>query len=265
MDAKAKKILIQTFWSGGGWRVGGPSCSNEDFEYAKSKGLMFDPANRSHDECISTLRELHAQPNLKDKAVRAFLHSLSTRKVHLRSALSSYALTCELLVHTYAERPAEQIGYCACGDCNDKKLMANDQYVNEDLNVLNFERIKWGGVRLNWLIYCLMDLELLNKEDWLEVRSEDIAILQQMIQDIEACSDTDAARQLEKRWKDVFPSNQHERDRVLEIWGFAGLLQSTNDYRKERGRGSDFVSMCTWRGEDGYCKEKLDLYFGPYL
>lgn len=122
-----------------------------------------------------------------------------------------------------------------------------------------------GGVRLNWLIYCLMDLELLSKEEELEVKDEDMAILNQMIQAIEDSTEKDAARQLEKRWKDIFPSNQHERDCVLEIWGYAGLLQSQNDYRKERGRGTDFMSMATWRGEDGYSSEKLEFYFGEYL
>ena len=84
-----------------------------------------------------------------------------------------------------------------------------------------------GGVRLNWLIYCLLDLECLVKEqEALNVSEDDVAILQQMVAAIESCNDTDAARQLEKRWKDVFKSNQHERDVVMEIWGYAGLLVS---------------------------------------
>ncbi|WP_028594998.1 hypothetical protein [Paenibacillus assamensis] len=265
MDAKAKKILINTFWSSGGWRSGGYSYTEEDFQYAKSKGLMFDPITLSHEECVLALRELHERKITKEIVVRAFLHSLSTRKVYLRSALSSFALTHQLPIHTFAERAAEQINYCACGDCNDNKLMAKEHYDDEDLNVLNFERIKWGGVRLNWLLYCMMDLNLLSQEAEFEVRSEDIDILKQMIEAVEACEEKDAARQLEKRWKEIFPSNQHERDRVMEIWGYAGLLQSQNDYRKERGRGTDFVSMATWRGEDRYCADRLKDYFGEYL
>lgn len=37
--------------------------------------------------------------------------------------------------------------------------------------------------------------------------------------------------------EDVFPSNKHERDLVHEIRGFAG-----SDSRKERGKGTDFIS-----------------------
>ncbi|WP_410768863.1 hypothetical protein [Fontibacillus sp. BL9] len=265
MDPKARKILMNAFWTSRGWRAGGAFYTDEDFQYAKSKGVMFDPVTWSHDECVRRIRELHERHITKEKAVRAFLHSLSTRKVHLRSALSSFALTRDLPLHTYAQQPAEQPGYSACGDCNDSKLMANEQYIDEDLNVLNFERIKWGGIRLNWLVYCLMDLEYLAKSEEFEVTVEDMAILKRMFEAVEACGEKEAARQLEKRWKDVLPSNQYERDVVLEIWGYAGLLESQDDYRKERGRGTDFRSMATWRGEDVYSREKAEYYFGEYL
>lgn len=265
MDPKAKKILMNAFWTSGRWRNGGAYYTEEEFQYAKSKGVMFDPFTWSHDECISRIKELHEGQITKEKAVRAFLHSLSTRKVYLRSALSSFALTRDLPIHTYAQRPAEQPGYSACGDCNDSRLMADEQYIDEDLNVLNFERIKWGGVRLNWLAYCLMDLEFLAKSDEFEVTGEDVAILKQMFDAVDACGDKEAARQLEKRWKLVLPSNQYERDVVMEIWGYIGLLESKDDYRKERGRGTDFNSMATWRGEDGYSSEIAEDYFGEYL
>lgn len=264
MDSKAKKILMNTFWKSGAWRSGGYSYTDEDFQYAKSHGLMFDPITMTHDECIQRLRHLHEHVT-KVKVASAFLHSLSTRKVYLRSALSSWALTHDLHLHTYHQRPAEQQSYSACWFCNDNKLMSNEEYVNEDLNVLNFERMKWGGVRLNWLVYCMMDLEILNKEEEFTVSQADMDILKQIIQAITDCEDKDAARQLEKRWKDVFPSNQHERDCVMEIWGYAGILEAKDDYRKERGRGTDFMSMATWRGEDGYSQDKLEYYFGPYL
>ncbi|RUT31887.1 hypothetical protein EJP77_10950 [Paenibacillus zeisoli] len=265
MDSKAKKILINTHWTSGRWRDGEFICSDEDFQYAKSKGLMFDPVTISHDECVQRLKELHEMSITKEKVARAFLHSLSTRKVYWRSALSSYALTHDLSIHTYAQRQPEGPAYSACGVCNANRLMADEQYTDEDWNVLNFERVKWGGVRLNYLIYCLMDLEILAREEEFEVSEEDVAILRRMLEAAQACGDGEAARQLEKRWKDILPSNQNERDTVMEIWGFAGLLQSQNDDRPDRGRGTDFVSMATWRGEDGYIRERVEFFFGEYL
>lgn len=266
MDQKAKKILMQTYWQSGRWRLGGYTYTEEDFQYAKSKGLMFDRLTITHDECVQRLRHLHEEGVTKELVVTAFLHSLSTRKVYLRSALSSWALTHDLLIHTYHERPVTLVSYSGCGYCNEQKIMSNEEYVNEDLNVLNFERMKWGGVRLNWVLYCLLDLECLVKEqETFTVCEEDIMIVKQMIAAIKSCNETDAARQLEKRWKDVFKSNQYERDAVMEIWGYAGLLVSQDDYRKERGRGTDFMSMATWRGQDGYSQDKMQFYFGSYL
>ncbi|MDO7907739.1 hypothetical protein Q5741_15110 [Paenibacillus sp. JX-17] len=265
MDKKAKKILIQTYWTSSGWKSGGFTFTNEDFNYAKSKGVMFDPLSITHDECIGRLRAIHEGRLTQSQVVNAFLHSLSTRKVHLRSALSSWALTKELPLHSYGQPKAAEPMYSACEYCNEHKLMSNEHYVDEDLNILNFERIKWGGVRLNWLVYCLLDLELLCREEEHTVSEEDIAILKSMLEAVEACGENEAARQLEKRWKGIFPSSKDERDQVMEIWGYAGLLQSTDDYRKERGRGTDFNSMATWRGIDGYRRDKVDEYFGGCL
>lgn len=266
MDAKAKKILTNTYWQSGGWRRGSFMLSAEDFEYAKSKGLMFDPLTVSHDELIRRIIHLHEHNVTKERVAAAFLHSLSTRKVHLRSALSSWMLTRHLPSHTFRMRAADIPRYSECFFCDDGMLMSQEEYAGEDLNVLNFERIKWGGVRHNWLVYCWLDLLCLSREeDPFPVREEDVDMLKGMIHGIEACGDKDAARQLEKRWKDVFPSNSHERDQVMEIWGYAGILETKDFYRKERGRGTDFNSVACWRGEDGYSREKLEYFFGPYL
>ncbi len=54
VDKKAKKILFDTYWSGAGWkRV--IHTEPEDFEYAKSKGLMFEPLTISHNDCIKKI------------------------------------------------------------------------------------------------------------------------------------------------------------------------------------------------------------------
>lgn len=266
MDSKAKKILTSTFWSASGWKQGGlTNCSAEDFEYAKDKGLMFDPLTITHDECIRRLRQIHEESVTREKVVKAFLHSLTTRKIYLRSALSSWALTRDLVLHAYRDKTAEEPMYSSCAYCNGNRLMSDEQYINYDLNVLQFERVKWGGVRLNNLIYSLMDLEMVSKEPELVETKDDVNILKKMIEAIDECDKQDAARGLEKRWKDVFPSNKHERDSVLEIWGYAELLVAANDFRKERGRGTDFMSVATWRGEDGYSRERMEFLFGEYL
>lgn len=264
MDKKAKKILMNTFWTSAGWRSTGGAFAGEDFEYAKSKGLMFDPVTITHDEIILRLHELH-QTITKERVAAAFLHSLSTKKVHLRSVLSSWALTSRLPVHTYEQRSAVRPNYSSCGDCNFHGLMSDRDYINEDLNVLNFERVKWGGVRLNWLLYCWLDLELFSKEESYESTAEDAAILSGMLEAVRACADHDSARMLEKRWKDVVPSSKNERDVLMEIWGYAGLLVPGDTPRKRRGGSSDYNAMAEWQGDDGYSQEAAAFYFGAFL
>jgi len=279
MDKKATKILMSTFWGGGGWKSPHAPFSGDDFEYAKSKGVMFNPLTISHDEIVERLHHMHQNPALKERVITAFLHSLSTKKVYLRSALSSWALTRNMPLHTYGERPALHANTSACGDCNFLRLQSDKQYVDVDLNVLNFERIKWGGVRHGWLLYCLMDLELLLQDDNdnssnstesnhispYEVTEEDRTILAKMLEASQTGDPTDSARSLEKKWKDCVPSSKQERDSLLEIWAAAGILVPMDTPRKRKGGSGDFIFVATWQGDDGYHAENVLDYFGPYL
>jgi hypothetical protein len=69
---------------------------------------------------------------------------------------------------------------------------------------------------------------------------------------------------LEKRWKNAMVSSKQERDVVMEVWGYAGLLTRRDTLRKHRGAGHDFNSEAKWQGDDGYSEEALDYYFGAY-
>ncbi|MBU5352822.1 hypothetical protein KQI74_11040 [Paenibacillus barcinonensis] len=298
MDKKAVKILMNTFWKSG-WKSPCGPFSGEEFEYAKSKGIMFDPITITHDEIVQRLHSLHQEPALKEQVITAFLHSLSTKKVHLRSALSSWALTRNMPLHTFGERPALHANTSSCGDCNFLRIQSDENYVDADLNVLNFERFKWGGVRHGWLLYCLMDLELLlqeridndsnrnsnsnagmnnnyNKSDInssrnsnnvspFEVTAEDQAILAQLLEAAQTGDPKDSARSLEKKWKECLPSSKQERDALLEIWAAAGILVAGDTTRNRKGGSHDFVFAATWQGDDGYHARNVLEYFGPYL
>jgi len=263
MDKKAKQILTKTFWQTGGWKSGPPVLQGEDFEYARSQGVMFDPLTITHDELVQRLHELHQRITL-EQVSEAFLHSLSTRRIHLRSALSSWALTAELPLHTYEQRQSVHANTSSCGDCNFHRLMSDRSYVNTDLNVLNFERIKWGGVRLNWLLYCWLDLELFSREEPAAATQEDVWLFRQMLEQVNQCDPADSARKLEKRWKDIFPSSKYERDAVMEILGYAGILKTQDTPRIGRGGDNDFSSMAVWQGQDRYEAGAVAYYFGKW-
>ncbi len=270
MDKKAKQIVMKTFWSSAGWKdTRSISFAGDEFEYAKSKGLMFDPVTKSHDKCVMRIVELH-QVVTKEMAVRAFLHSLSTRKVYMRSALSSWALTHAMSVHMFTSN----IGRCTsstyamygdCYECDKNGVATLEAYTNEDINVLNFERIKWGGVRLNHMLYCILDMEQLLAEGTVDVMEEDVSILEHILTAIRSCQPNDAARQLEAKLSSVLPSNKQERDVLMEILAYAGVLRAGSENRPGRGGRNDFFAVVNWRGEDGYCEQAVEDYFGKWL
>ncbi|MCE5171851.1 hypothetical protein LQV63_21460 [Paenibacillus profundus] len=273
MDKKAKQILMKTFWSSSGWKDTRTILfSGEDFEYAKDKGLMFDPITIGHDECVLQMIELH-KVITKEMAAKAFLHSLSTRKVYLRSALSSWALTHRMAAHPFESNVGKYTTnnngstYACFGECyvcDTYGVAVHEDYTNEDINVLNFERIKWGGVRLNHMLYCMLDLEQLLKEADIAVSEEDVDIFKNILAAITSCAPADAARQLEKRLNGILPSNKSERDFLMEIMAYAGILTAEED-RPGRGGKNDFCAIVNWRGVDGYSKQAVQDYFGQWL
>lgn len=191
MDKKAKHILFKTYWSSTGWKQD-RQTEPEDFKYAKSKGLMFDPLTVSHDACVNRIIEITASIT-PEQVAKAFLSSLSTRRLDWRSGIGSYYIGSLFTPHNY--NPAAS-GYFykngkaaytsyICKTCKELKygVVGRGNYENEDLNVLNFERIKWGGVRHGDLLYTLFDLEQFAKEQIPNPTELDIKLFKSILND----------------------------------------------------------------------------------
>jgi adenine-specific DNA methylase len=99
MDKKAKQILFDTYWKNGVW-IDARHTPGKDFKYAKQKGVMFDDISISHDECVKEIIKLTQKISV-DTAVKAFMASLSTRRLELRSGLASYFLAKAIPPHKY--------------------------------------------------------------------------------------------------------------------------------------------------------------------
>ncbi|RZJ36848.1 MAG: hypothetical protein EOO18_07035, partial [Chryseobacterium sp.] len=124
MDKKAKSILFKTYWTSAGWTSDeNRKTEVADFEYAKEKGLMFDPLTMSKPELLAKIQEVVSTTSMK-KVTDAFLCSLTNKRLDWRSGLASYTNAQRLLVDDNV--PDFYFGHGT----------------NEDLNVLNFERIK---------------------------------------------------------------------------------------------------------------------------
>ena len=274
MDKKGKKILFQTYWSSRGWKDE-HSISPEDFTYAKEKGMMFDPITISHDECVRRIVKL-ADTITMEQVSKAFLSSLSTRRLELRSAVGSYYVAKLFTEHKYT--PVES-GYFyedgvvihtshTCRICRDLQygIYGQEHYVNEDLSVLNFERIKWGGVRHGELLYTLFDLEQFVKEEIPDPTKEDVEILKDILSAVDSCNPTDYPGALRDKLSEItkLKANKAERAVIIEILACIGVLQPKSFDRKESGK-HDWNYATYWRGEDGYDRTLVEQYFGKYF
>ncbi len=287
MDKKAKKILFDTYWKNGGWIDGNiwengelipnpeRTASKDNFGYAKEKGLMFDNFTISHDECIKEIVKLSKSIS-KEKVTKAFLSSLSTRRLDWRSAIASYYLAQMTTLHSYTpvvsghgyeDGKIVQTSY-TCGICKEVKfgVWGRENYIDEDLNVLNFERIKWGGVRHGYIIYTFFDLREFEKEEIPEPTQQDITIFKEILKAINSCKKDDYPSILRDKLKDIpnFKSNKSERSIILELLACIEVLKPKTTNRPEKGR-HDWTYATHWRGEDGFNQKAVNDYFGKYL
>ena len=267
MDEKARKILLKTFWCAAGWKPEHQRlASADDVAYAKGKGVMFDPLSLSHDQGIERLRTVLGRLSSNEIAA-AFLSSLSSRTLYRRSILGSYASVRTLPDHTFTPYQAPS-GHTPmpylCAICNQYGIRGLESYKDEDLNVLNFERVKWGGIRHDTLLYALFDLERFEQDTQVSPSPDDVTIFRHVLSIIEDCQPKDNARVLEKKLgtAKVFPSSKPEREQFLEILANAGILKAA-DFSWHAG--GDWKRAGYWRGKDGVCSPALSFYFAPWI
>ena len=147
-DRRAHLILTDMYWTSAGWRKDPQRPADGDYRRGLDAGYLFEPAVLRHDEVVDELTTTGASP-LRD-AVQAFVASLSARRLFLRPFLPSAVVAATLPKHRFV------LGRSGCSVCG----LAEKATV--DLNVLNFERHKWGGVRhldLGFVWFCLRRLE----------------------------------------------------------------------------------------------------------
>lgn len=261
-DKKALQILFDTYWSSAGWKRE-ISVSPENFAYAKNAGFMFQPVSLSHDDVVSWLNSSLKDTKL-ERITSAFLVSLRTRQLEFRSALGSFAIARNFPEHRYQGE-----SYC-CSICGAFRI-PSEPY---DLSLFNFERYKWGGVRHEHPEYIAFDLEQFAKLDLVEPTEQDFDVMQRIIQAIQKCKPTDGPRDLEKKLALVLKSNKAEREILIQILAYCGILQPskrlgyfqsfTNNFEREIPPVNKIdwtYPVCWWRGADGANRSALKYYF----
>jgi hypothetical protein len=258
IDERARAILFRTYWSAEGWRPQ-PSTPPADAAYALAAGYLFAPETISHDALVHRVQKALRAVSLAD-VWSAFLASLSTRRLDLRSAFGSYAVAHHLPLHAYEDEPQGR----RCRICG------NHDPILCDWSVLNFERHKWGGVRHTQLGYMAFDLEQLAQAEPVTPTREDQAIFQRILQIAGYLPPHARLSDLVRAMAPVLPSNQAERRVLLELLGYWDLLidpahpgfsqafivPSQRDLRA----GDWAYPVCWWRGRHGVNKAALAAF-----
>lgn len=266
-DRRAQKILFDTYWSTAGWtREDARRVSAEDFDYAKSKRVMFDPMQVSHSQVLSRLARVIEALN-RQVVADAFLASLASRRLDWRSALDSYAV-----FHAFqSHKPTEDHYRCEC--CG---MLLDGAAV--DVSVMNFERLKWGGVRHLNPTYAMFDLELFSEQKTPTPTSEDIGIFRELLAAISNTQPKVSSAALQSEFSKVLRSNKAERDCILAILGYCGILGTPAHpgFAMEFVHANQrhlpdrrFVDMpypaCWWTSDIGINKDRLHHFFGHRL
>lgn len=282
---KGLKILLNTYWNSQGWKNG--AISKEDFEIAKKEGFMFDyPEYISHDEALRKLDSLLSKIDPIDVA-NSFLYSLSTRKLEYRSILGSYYYGKAITKHTLYD-PFNNSGSNHCYICGwySWSKEPDDYDLRYGLNVFNFERYKFGGVRHCSIDYVIFDIEQFLKLPKVTPNEKDIEILKRILQCINKLEPHNKIGKLSTiiRKEKIFKSNENEMQIILNILGICGVLSSnvcpcfeekfvdeycrspiehTNDfaYPVNRWRASDGINITRFEKVFGY-KLEFDKYMG---
>ena len=272
-DKRALQILLDAFWSPTGWKRDN-TIAPANFEYARHAGLLFDPVTVTHDNIVAGLLAIRNRVSI-ERVTDAFLASLSTRRLELRSALGSFSFAAHFPDHRLAEQAGGPVpsGRLHCRLCG---LYGYSIAEQQDLNVLSFERWKWGGVRHANPLYCWFDLTQFEKEDLVEPTQKDYSILARIVEIASGLPPKAKPNELEKRISKVIKSNSSERRALIEILGYCGVLKPadrygflqayTSDEHRNLDRPADHKNdwrypVIWWQGADGVDRDTLNRLF----
>jgi hypothetical protein len=235
--------------------------SMEDFEYAKSKGVMFDPVQTDHDPMIDWVFRVREQIT-QTRVVHAFISSLSTRRLDLRSAISSYAF---LRFFPEAEVHFDEPGR-TCRVCG---------YRLPDLNLFNFYRFQYGGLEFDSPAFAAFDLERLLEQPEHIPTVQDREILKAILDTARNLPVTAKLADLIKALAPIIKSNNNERRSLLGVLGITGVLQPKGypSYLNEfiplharvggPGRSNDWgYPIGLWKASDGVNETAVRYWFG---
>lgn len=246
IDPRAKQILFAKVDAAMRWQ---PLPSTADLAYAKSKRMLFAPLTATHGQIVE--RIVVARESLTLATVSgAFLASLSSGRLDLRSGLASYACSETTARHEFVK-------WCEADACEICHLPAKVQKRDRDFH--SFQRHGAAGFGLHFdALYQMLDLEELAREAPLAPTKEDLVRMRVTLHAAATTPAADGAAKLNARLKPTLGGSKHERTMVIDGLAACGVLGGETV-------GSESAEFSgSWRGKDGVNAKRVREVFGMH-
>ena len=207
IDPKSIKIIKSKYWRNGWVESDKRLLAKSDADYLSSQGWGLGTINMSHDDLIKEVIEMSHHVNLKDCA-SLLSQSIPTRKLQDRSFLSSGIQAIKIPEHSHTLNGA-------CPICGLYQNLEIDQ------DVMLFEKIMWGGVRLTNIEYVWLDLKLMKLN--IKPDNECDALLE-LVRSFDNISKNLSASKFAASLTSV-KGNKAEREILCGILGVCDILQ----------------------------------------
>lgn len=212
----------------GRWEITWPAP--DQMARAVAAGIMFtEPRVLDHDDWVAAARDAAAALSAQDIG-DAFLASLTSRRLDLRSALGSYAIARVLPPHPYSTW--REMG-CAVSGMQVRKR--DGTLVTENLNDFSVARFR-PGAYLRDVKFAAFDLEQFARAPRLAPTSADTDLGRQIIAHLRQLPPETTAAQASAGLT-MIRGNKNEREALVDILGVCGILHAP-DYP---GYAHDFI------------------------
>jgi len=206
IDQKSIKIIKAKYWKSGWIESNKRVLSSSDTEHLEREGWKLGAVKMSHDNLVKEVIDMSRIVKVEDSA-SLFSQSLPTRILQDRSFLSTAVQAVKIPEHSH-----NSAGACpVCGLYKD---------VNIDQDVMLFEKIMWGGVRLTNIEYVWLDLKLMKCNR--EYKGGCEALLE-FISDLDKTNEKLSASKFAASLKGV-KGNKAEREVICGILGICDIL-----------------------------------------
>lgn len=207
VDSKSIKIIKAKYWKNGWIDSSERKLSASDAKHLSTHDWNLGTVKLGHDQIIGDVVTKSRIMSLRDCAA-LLSQSFSTRKVQDRSFISSVIQAVNMPIHSHTAN-----GPCPiCGLYKESEI---------DQDVLLFEKLMWGGVRLTTIEYVWLDLKLLDRNNLQDSNCEDLINL---VMDFEKRNDKLSASKFAATLKEV-KGNKAERETLCNILGVCNILQ----------------------------------------